>query len=434
MSSELEQLLDEATADGIAESSGQFTLNSARAQEQMTKYRLETPEQALLYLISQLVRSGCRRLEISQGQSTVDLFFQSRTSGKARDSKARPYAEETDPLGFPLLVCLNHGFENARFESSAESWLQTLKGRSIQKCQHHLDKRAVILSLVRKKESGFWNRLRNLLRLRCVSHRELSRRLVHAPIEVRLDNYSLSADDSPPHRCLLELLLCAPKRYRNLGVCTGQLPLCKNLVIGKHRESSRSAGRRSKQRVSVERHLVAARPADFGQEHCKSWRVSKSGPLYDYARMAHLWLPSKAKGLSQLVFVRAGLIVGTKSWESKLRIAGAVSAEGLDMDVSGLRLIHNSRLDEFVSRLEATLTKAAVNCYRRGSLTKGQRKNLERRLPELKKSKRKPAKTKAKKRSASESSGAYQLDTHEKARHHRQRQKQQFRNNRHHLR
>ena len=348
----VDRLLQASRSEGALKGEGTFSLSTDRAVAKLSRYGLDGPEKGLLRLVQVAQIAGCLRLYITLDRSTLTIVFE----GIPRENLSLATLKRDlnlDANNFPLalLACLHSGFESGRVEDTETAWMIDQEG--FRRADPAEPIEGLTVTLKRQAPSGFWERLRALLRRRCLDQAMLQSALRHNPLPLLLDGAFLLPDLRPRSKLLYELFLEGPKSLIRQSISRPEIRSFRFWRDGEMKEESRGAWRTFK----IE-HL-GARLSHFVGEKSGTYR-RKSGRRS--ALLAHLWvLTSSKESGGHLTLVADGVVVGEARCEFPLPFQAVVSASGLDRDLSGLGVIHNEKLERFQNYLTKVLTKRLRN-------------------------------------------------------------------------
>ncbi len=384
MKKELRNLVEERRGEGSQDSSGDFTLDHGLAVEKMVEYGLDTPEKGLLKLVQLGVRAGAKSVDLRLKRHRLELRLPGLDTSKL-ELETLDQAAQLDPdhLGLALRAALRTGFDDGYLTSDSLAW--HLEPGGFIACTPIPVGGGIRLVLNRAAPGSFWTRLKRWLRGRCLNHSLLWNSLALCPVPVKLD--AVAVNGSPiKGKCYLELTLTAPRRYEPFGVYGVTGRSCRDRWVA----GDYSRGHRNWD--TLHRQYVGAKPSWFGFERSSRWKTDPQATC-----LAHLWVPTAPRAEGRLLLVADGVLVGEHPWPNTIGVSGVVSAEGLDLDLSGLAVIDNSKLDVLKRRLEKTARKYLTRLNR---VPKTLQNDLNRRLgrqatvpvkkPKKKKNKRGP--------------------------------------------
>lgn len=341
----LESWLDSHRTEGQLVEEGDFTISAEEALRKVAQFGLESPEKGLLRLAQLSITGGCRDLDLSMGRSSVTLHL-SNISREVADLEqlSDQLRLESNNFGLALLACLHSGFRVGHLVKDELVWKFDQDGFHRSRLKEP-ESSGITIELQREKPSGFWNRLRHLLRRRCLDYKYLRENLNHSPRPVKLDGSLLDGDSRPRRKLLYELFLEGPEQMSAQSIARPSERDCRYLYEKRARKNSGWAWQ------TYERSSQKADLKHFDGPKSK-WKRGKDSVL-----LAHLWIPALVHGISEIHFVSDGVVIGTAQANLKLPLCGVVSASGLDRDLSCLELVHNEKLTELLEYLTEAVEK-----------------------------------------------------------------------------
>lgn len=354
----LERFIDGHRKEGELLEQGGFTLCPEEALRKIASFGLESPEKALLRLVQLAVADGCSRMHIGIGRGKVTLRFENAPQLAARVTELPQEVDlQANNLGLVLLAALHSGFAEGKIVSGSAAWRfqhDRFEPLSSERAEQH---NQVTLELQHGASVGFWKRLKDLLRARCLDYLLLREKLLHCPIAIRLDGRLLSEDPRPSKKLLFELVLFAPAEIRQDAV--------PSLSKRTYRLSLPNGG--AQYLGPWKTYAVCRRPADpkrFGGSYEGS-RSNRRGQVV----LAHLWVPL-GKLRPNVALVANGVQVGKLPLDFPLPVGGVVSAAGLDKDLSGLEVADNEKLRRLSRYLAEVLWRELARMGARSDLPK----------------------------------------------------------------
>lgn len=339
--------LEQHRDEGVAQGEGYFSVGAEEALRKVVSFGLESPEKGLLRLVQLAVAGCCDGVEIRLLRNRVKLTLKNaRTEALKVSELPKELLLEQNNFSLALLSCLHSGFHRGRVADGQSAWDFDRDG--FQAANKYLTEgREIQIELERDAPSGFWNRLKSFLRARCLDHKLLSFKLIHCPVEVTMDGCHLF----PPYhtkKVLYELSLEGPRKLRHQGIYPGGWPLSHHYLNGKTRK------KREKKWDVFEFARVGAR-LDLFSDRSGTFSLKKA--RHNNAVFARLWIPLKASGEGRILFVKDGVVVGKFESDFSLPIYGAISAQNLDLDLSGLELADNKKLEKLMEYIYTLLER-----------------------------------------------------------------------------
>lgn len=322
-------------SDGELESGGEFTLNPEAALEKLARFGLDSPEKAILRLIQFAVKSEPSKLKVLLGRDSLELHVRYRETVPELGLDGE-ISYRNDSLPLLLLSCLHSGYEGGWICHYESGWKlgPGVLTHSSRRSQHPC---SVEIGLRRQAPEGFWERLRSLLRWRCLSARHLQSSLGFCPYHVSLDGIGPETW-GPQGKCLLEVFLTAPRSERPAGLRKASIRPSHRVMVGKRRVKHSNPNW-----DSFHIHHVGAIARLFGSSSNRAWRADARDKA---TVLAHFWLPLSRFTKPSITFVRHGVIVGQTVWDFPLPLCGVISSVGLDHDLSGLEVVDNGHAQE----------------------------------------------------------------------------------------
>lgn len=301
-----------------------FTISREEACRKIAQYGLDTPERALLRLVQLGVASGARRVEIQIDRACVRIHFWKVDRGALFEH------EIAEPVRIALLGCLHTGFAGGVFRNPAVEW--TLQpevfstttpsigseptGNRNLPGQVSIELRRVV------PVTGFWKGLFSNLRDRTNEYATLVSHLYHSPVEILVDKLrpSLAIAEEPVDS---RLFLLGPRQLFTEGV---------------------SALRRVESNFRTHQ-ISRAGTAEYFYPTHPAWNQTQ---VSTDCILAQLDFGSEGSTEGELQFVKHGVTVGSVGWPFEGKVDGVVSAAGVDLDVSGLNLVRNEKLQRLM--------------------------------------------------------------------------------------
>lgn len=355
-SHKVDRLLRSKREQGRYDSSGTFSIDAEAAREKIVRFGLEGPESGLLKLLQLAIGARSERLSLRLSRESIDIYVE---RPKGESFLLNPMSET---LSVALLACLYAGYESGLAMDSGVT-LQLQREAFEPLPTRNISKGTVRLQLTMRPTSGL-NRVLSLLRGRALNHATLAQRLRACPIPVELDGRSIRELTPPKQRAYaLDLNFLGPANLRQHGIWVGRDPGFdyRHLHVGSrhHRYNARAT-----QWTCFSQVTVPANPSRFSVDG-QPWSKRDANPEH---YLANLLVPLGKAAPAQLHFVRHGVIVESLDWEPGWPVSGYVSAAGLDTDASGLKLVHNQKLEDLVNSLASRLAEA-INISAQHTLT-----------------------------------------------------------------
>jgi len=325
----LERFLGEHLSDGEIVSEGSFTVNLEQARGKLIRFGVENPEKALLKLIQSFV-AGCPCLiDIKMSSQSITIHV-SRTDRLAKDLKFL-----TGSLGAALWSCVYSGFPQVNVAVANRAW--TLEESGVQEANSAEFGVTAMLSVQLNFQTpkGFWQNLRARVKGRSTIAFSLSQYLRHCPVRIRLDQRDLRvAHYKTRGKTTLDLFLTGSPRTLSSEITNGNIAKLRTKYTF-----------HKKQRFDSKIHdwnTFAAffHPADprLFKIASASWVTVKKDSI-----LAHLRTLSSREKSGRLTYVQNGVVVGVRPFLAN----GVTSANGVDLDASGLALVINQKLEKF---------------------------------------------------------------------------------------
>lgn len=339
----MDRLLTDKRAQGEFDSTGTFSIDPQAAREKIARFGLAGPDQGLLKLIQLAVAARSEALTLRLGRDSIELYA---LRPKGKSLTLRPMAEA---LSAALLACLYSGYESGR---AADSNLTLdLRRDGFSPGEKLKAAHGVTRFVLKLKARTGMSRLRELIRGRTLNYTTLLARLHGCPTSLKLDGRDLLHTRPAKVRShALDLFMLGPPELRAHCVAVPGEPDWKyrHRHVGSkyHRYIAAATEWNCFSEVSV-----PANPELFSN----NWSVRQADACHC---LGHLWVPLSKRKPGQLHFVLGGIIVDSLSWSPGWPVCGYVSAVGLDLDASGLRLVRNSKFEDWLESLAFEVTKA----------------------------------------------------------------------------
>lgn len=337
----LEQLLASKRTEGEQLGEGVFKLSAEQALEKLARFGLESAEKGLLRLIQLAYSAGADEFEIVLGRRSVGANFRGvcKTGLDVSDLMGSLRFDSSN-FALALLSCLHSGFVQALVEGQGSAWRIDGGGARAVEPNPELSPDELRIRLLREAPSGFWERLRTLVRGRCLDFRYLRNALAYSDARVMLDGRLVETDPRPFSRCLCEVYLFGPGSLNGYGIAVPEPRWSRYRV---EPGSARIEGSTRWQTFLTAQQ--GARLRHFDSTMSGNWNGPKETPL------AHLWVPLSSKKGGRILLVSGGVVVGEAESEFPFPLHGVVSAQGLDKDLSGIGVVHNDKLRELLHYL-----------------------------------------------------------------------------------
>ncbi len=346
MSRGVRRFVESQSQEGERESRGEFSLNPEAALEKVARFGLDSPEKAVLRLVQFAVRRYPEKVRITLERDTVRLL--------TRFCKELPDLELDQGMvfgsdSFPLLLmsCLHAGYESGWVCHQEGGWKLAQEGLT-PTARRTEKSRSLEIGLRLQAPESFWERLRSLLRWRCLSTRVLQSSLGFCPYSLRVDGVPLEFW-GPQGKSLLEVFFTAPSAERAQGLRKSGTRLSKRVLVGKKRRNSSL-----RTWTSFHTHYVGAIARLFGHRSDKAWRADDRNKA---TVLAHFWIPLSRFAKPSITFVHHGVVVGQTEWDFPLPLCGVVSSAGLDHDLSGLQIVDNAKASKMKEMLQEQLER-----------------------------------------------------------------------------
>jgi hypothetical protein len=332
LSEDIKNFLSQKRAGGNFDSQGTFTLDQSAIARRLAEYGLGTQANCLLRLVQIALSGGAQKVTVVFGIETVEISLWSWGSESALIHKV------DRPLFILLSGCLHSGFHQVLVSSGRRRWTLD-KTFKVQKARGSFRNGATFL---------FKGPYAQDIRL------EMSRRLQGCPAPVYLALERINRTRSSG-RMLLEL-----------EVQSRVASYADSLWVQKEEEHRKSSNWWSLVEDSATRYidledgiltenrlstrwqtLLYAKRNGFDDDDAEG-----TGPL---KTIALLHVPLKARSPETLYFVKHGVVVGAVEAQIAPTLGGFVSAAGLDTDLSGLKLVHNRKLEARLADLKSTV-------------------------------------------------------------------------------
>ena len=339
MTNQVERLLEEQRSEGEFQNTGDFSLNVSKAREKVTRFGLDTAETGLLKVIQLAVRARSSLIKIRQTKEHLTITI---VDGDRERFDLNHLSEE---LQVACWACLHAGFKWVKVSHSDISWHFDDQGLRQEPSFHtNSYKKHVFFEFQRLSPQGFWERLKSYLRGRAHDSSHLAKVLKYSNVRIEMDHRLLNQPtyEHKSSDIFFELFLTSTAHAYSETLSSlksegylGSKHTCReeDLVVS-------SSGHWS----TFYRNYKSAKTSRFGMVDRPGSEASTPQNL------AHLWVPIRNLGdsaQSRLIFVKHGVIVG----EIPFFLSGVVSAGGLDMDLSGLRLVKNEKLGTLLAYL-----------------------------------------------------------------------------------
>lgn len=337
---EVDKFLDEARGEGELESEGSFSINLDNARRKVVQYGLDSPDKGLLKFIQLAIACRAREVEIHIKEESLSITVHGATG------KHMGLATPSEPLQVAIWSCLHSGFKSASISEPGRTW--RFEDEIIHKEDPITCKpETTHIEFQRAAPGGFWDRMRSLMKGRTQDTAVLGRRLKYAAIPITLDRRSLNQHHySARTKTHIDIFLTGGQKTLPHEINTDNPKdwkakhiLFNNRNMMKAEHGFQSFGACYRQGL----------PSRFGFSS-SAWGSMRKG-----SHLAHLWAPPNLKK-PKLVFVRYGVIVGSVDFH----VPGIVSAAGVDVDLSGLELVHNSKLEKFVAYMQTVLGRESA--------------------------------------------------------------------------
>lgn len=354
METELHDLLANLRQEGSLDSQGQFSLDFLSARHKLARFALSDPSQSLLCLVQSGVVGGATRVELRQKRKLFRSSYQLTHDGT-------PLSEvEPDRLARVLMHPLESSEPHLRrfsmgFNAVAETGrsLEVLSGRSPEGLRFRIENGRLLA------DTQPMDNLQPLTRIDlgpgALARLDVSR-LAFAGIPITLNGNlvnrpyfgrSQSADFRPG--------------YWDLGACPAPPGRAEwYLVAPQAAPGLLAVPRRSRcrlRRYQVLEGLLGEPPAEPGDPplHLTPW-TAQGEPLL----ACHAILTLTGKSHSELHWVRHGVVISTeRNVLERNGLIAVVSAQDLNLDVSGFEVVH----DELYRRVLALLKQGCLWMY-----------------------------------------------------------------------
>ena len=337
MTQKIDDLLSIQRAEGVFQSAGEFLVDLESARKKVSQFGLEKPGLGLLKLAQFSIQNGAQGLRFQMGRDTL-------TCELDWGEIDQDFLELPEALQIVVWSCLQDAFKSCKVESGAQSW--TFCGKQVEHSEvPRLKKNHLRLSFERNVPSGFWWRLKMLLAGRVGVASLLSERLHYAPIPVTLDRWRLNCPNWKRSQSALILFVTGSEQSLAQEIT----------AFGRNEFGAKYLFHEENLLRTEENHwsnhcsfFEPGAPNLFGVDDTPWTTIRKDSHL------ARLWLPSRVEREPRITLVKDGVVVGEIAFATN----GVVSAGGLDMDLSGLRVVQNQKLDKLVGYLHRKLERA----------------------------------------------------------------------------
>lgn len=338
----IDQLLENKRAEGTQYEEGFFALSAEQSVEKLARFGLESAEKGLLRLIQLAHSAGAYEVEVVLGRRSVNVSFRGVSeAGVEVASLLESLRLDASNFALALLACLHSGFSQAVVDGQGSAWRLDSSGARAAQPDPEVGSDELRIRLQREVPDGFWEHFRSLLRRRCLDFRYLRDALAYCSAQVKLDGRVIQTDPRPFSRCLCEVYLFGPESLSRQGVA---VPEPRSSRYWVRPGTARNEGVKRWQTFLTAEQGVRLR--HFNTTLSGNWNGPKETPL------AHLWIPfTRSTKPGKILLVSGGVVLDEVEAEFPLPLHGVVSAEGLDKDLSGIRVVHNDKLRELLRYL-----------------------------------------------------------------------------------
>ncbi len=358
----LEEFLANQTAEGSLDSSGSFTISAEQARRKMAESGLDSSLKGLLKLVQLGVESSCRSIKITLGKDDIAFTFQDPCRGLLEDCTL---GEE---LQGALLACVYSGFAHATYQTETIAW--RLHRDRVEPFPAKSPSGVVRVVLRRWSPSGFWEALRHNLAGRTEDYTKFLSYLGYCPIPLELDGARPVTEDRSMGVRALDLRLRGPGDLRYAGV---RLPFGESTCVVRLQDDRTIAPPEypawevfaAVDKLAEKRLFGGALPA---------WTDSQSPGQAD---LGLLYSPLDVLPGGIIDVVEKGVLVGRLPWPHQGHLSGVISCLGLDTDLSGLALVHNSKTTDLLAYLRDEVADAAKRLVTHPTVTPTVRERLE---------------------------------------------------------
>jgi hypothetical protein len=336
----VDRFLNSQTEAGTVISVGsRFTISKEDAVRKLAEHGLDRSDKALLRLLQLGIASGARRTDVQFEGERVTFDFRRIDRGPLFEHQIN------ESVRTALLGCLHNGFGAGTFCNPKVEW--SLDPLHFEVSASLLQNPAVgvppsgnrnlpgqvTLKLRREFERSGWLKQFSRARNTASEFSLLAQRLGHAPFEVVIDQFR-PIPTTLERPCFLTLSLKGPHNLLEQGVAP---------ILGSQGSGVREVVR-------------SARPEFFAPAFPHHQHGDNASLRH---LVAQLCLLRVERSGGQIRFVKHGVEVGICQWPYAGYVEGVVSAVRLDLDVSGLQIVRNDKVNSLLQYLREELATAA---------------------------------------------------------------------------
>lgn len=340
----LEDFLAQQRSEGHRDSSGSFTISAAEAKRKLVQSGLDTAERGLLKLVQLGVDSLCQSIDIKLLEEKVQFWFHQPARGLLDDP------DIGEDLQCSLLACVYSGFDYAAFTLRGQTYRfdrESISPIAPQRCPEDTIK----LELGREAPAGFWASLRALTKARTNDYLTFLGHLGFCPIPLQVDGVRPTTEYRSQGSRALDILLKGPNHLAHLGV---RVPF-EGVPVGFEFDDQSSRGTATS---AVDSWESFARFNKLAPAPVAGASFQENDKMSSVFGMLYAAMDDINGGFIDVV--KSGVHVGRLYWRFPGNVSGVVTAEGLDLDLSGLALVQNRKADELLNCLRTEMQEAAA--------------------------------------------------------------------------